>query len=421
MIPALHRLRSKCRPVKLFLRKRPWWSGRFLLSFILSCLITVHGPGAIAQILPPLPLPQPQPQPQEIRGVWVTTNDTDVVRDHTQLQQAIQQLSQLNLNTIYPVVWNSSYVLYPSAVAQRMGIQPFVRTGLQGQDILADIATTAHQNGLLVIPWFEFGFMALPNSDLAIAHPEWMTQQRDGTQMSLSAAGPVQWLNPFHPEVQQFITALVLEVLRQYDVDGIQFDDHTSLPVEFGYDPYTINLYRQEMEQDPPSNPRDPAWMQWRADKLTAFMVQLHDAVKAQNPNAILSVSPNPYPVAYGSFLQDWLTWVRQGIVDELIVQVYRPDLPGFMEQISRPEIQEARQTIPTGAGVLTGLRNNPVPMSFIQAKVRAARNSGLGVSFFYYESLWEQTSEPLADRQAGLQALFPVPARRVVPRPFSG
>jgi uncharacterized lipoprotein YddW (UPF0748 family) len=311
-------------------------------------------------------------------------------------------------------VWNSGYVLYESAVAQRIGIQPFVRKGLQGQDTLADLATQAHRQGLLVIPWFEFGFMTPPTSELALNHPDWITRRRNGSKTWIGAAGEVVWLNPFHPKVQQFITDLVLEVVSQYDVDGIQFDDHTSLPYEFGYDPYTIALYKRETGRKAPPNPRNPAWVRWRANKITAFVTQLNKAVKQKKPNAIFSVAPNPYVTAYNTYLQDWLTWVRRNIVDELIVQVYRPDLQSFLEQIGRPEIQEAQRKIPTGVGVLTGLRNKPVPMERIQAKVQAARDRRLGVTFFYYESLWDDAPEPIAERQSNFQTLFNLPAFRL-------
>jgi uncharacterized lipoprotein YddW (UPF0748 family) len=46
----------------------------------------------------------------------MTENDHDILRDRPKLQEAVSQLARLNLNTVYPVVWNSSYVLYPSAV-----------------------------------------------------------------------------------------------------------------------------------------------------------------------------------------------------------------------------------------------------------------------------------------------------------------
>jgi uncharacterized lipoprotein YddW (UPF0748 family) len=408
------------KPMKLRFIPRGWWRSLKYLSLVfLALFITVwlasNPTSAIAQVVVPNAIVQ-QPA-QEIRGVWMTENDHDIVRNRPKLQEAVTQLARLNFNTIYPVVWNSGYVLYPSAVAQRTGIQPFVRKGLQGQDILADIISQGHQRGLLVIPWFEFGFMTPPTSELALEHPEWITQRRDGSQTWTGVAGEVVWLNPFHPEVQQFITELVLEVVTRYDVDGVQFDDHTSLPNVFGYDPYTLALYKKETKKDAPSNPEDAAWVRWRANKITAFVTQLNQAVKQRKPNAIFSVSPNPYDTAYKNYLQDWVTWVRQGIADELIVQVYRSHLPSFIEQISRPEIQEARQKIPTGVGILTGLRNSPVPMQRIQAKVRAARDRGFGVSFFYYESLWDQAPESKAERQSNFQALFNVPASRLALR----
>ncbi len=372
-----------------------------LISFVTVLLVDNFTP-ATAQ------LPR-----QEIRGVWMTNNDLNVMKDRAKVKDAVSQLRQMNFNTIYPVVWNSGYVMYPSAVAQRTGIQPFVFRGSDGHDILADLINQAHRQGLLVVPWFEFGFMAPPTSELALNHPDWFTQKRDGSETSISAAGEVMWLNPFHPQVQQFITSLVIENVSQYDADGIQFDDHMSLPHEFGYDKYTVDLYTQETKKNPPTNPQDPDWVRWRADKITAFMVKLNQAVKARKPKAIFSVSPNYYDFAYKFQLQDWLNWMRLNIVDELIVQIYRPDLQSFTANISRAEIQEAQQVIPTGVGIMAGLRNRPVPIQQIKSQVRAAQGRGLGVAFFYFESLLNYAPEPLSERQAGFQALFPAPAYR--------
>ena len=372
-----------------------------LISFVTVLLVDNFTP-AIAQ------LPR-----QEIRGVWMTTNDFDTLKSRAKVQDAVSELQRMNLNTIYPVVWNSGYVMYPSALAQRAGIQPFVNKGSDGHDILADLITQAHHKGLLVIPWFEFGFMAPSTSELALNYPDWFTQKRDGSQISISAAGEVMWLNPFYPQVQQFITNLVLETITQYDADGIQFDDHMSLPYEFGYDQYTVALYTQETNNPPPTDAQDVAWVQWRANKITAFMVQLNQAVKQRKPQAIFSVAPNYYDLAYKFHLQDWLSWMRQNIVDELIVQIYRPNLQSFVANISRAEIQEAQQIIPTGIGIMTGLRNNPVPMQQIKSQVRAAQERGLGVTFFYYESLWNDALEPLNERQAGFESFFTSPALR--------
>lgn len=350
---------------------------------------------------------------QEIRGVWLTSNDFTMFSDRKQLGQALQQLKQLNFNTIYPVVWNSGYVMYPSTVAQTAEIQPFIYRGAEGQDIVADIITQAHQHNLLVMPWFEFGFMAPPTSELATNHPDWLTQEIDGDKTSITAAGEVAWLNPFHPEVQKFLSDLVLEAVANYDLDGIQFDDHTSLPKTFGYDRYTLNLYRQETKKEAPTDPNDSDWVRWRANKITAFMVNLNKAVKQRKPNLIFSVSPNYYEFAYKQQLQDWLGWVRQGIVDELIVQVYRSDLDDFRAQISRPEIAEVQNKISTGIAILSGLRNSNVPMSRIYSQAITVQERGLGISFFYYESLWGYGPESASDRQRDFQYLFRSPAPR--------
>lgn len=351
----------------------------------------------------------------EIRGVWLTKNDTDILLDRPQLENSIRELADLNFNTIYPVVWNSGYVSYPSQVAENVGIPPLVRSDLHNQDVIGDIVREGHLHRLLVIAWFEFGFMTPPSSELALKNPWWITNRRDGSTIGESAGGSVVWLNPFHPQVQQFITDLVLEVMTKYPVDGIQFDDHTVLPTDFGYDPYTVALYKQETKTNPPANPKDKDWVKWRADKITDFMVRLNKAVKEKKPNAIFSVAPNPYHTAYNLFLQDWHRWVNLGIVDELIIQVYRPDLKAFVKELNTPQIQSARQKIPTGIAILTGLRNKPSPITLIEDKVRQARRYRLGVAFFYYETLWQNTTTESTDLRKGVvRALFFNPQRRI-------
>ncbi|MBD2532026.1 glycoside hydrolase family 10 protein [Nostoc flagelliforme FACHB-838] len=387
-----------------------WWllRKRLLPLLCLVSFLAVVQLNSFAPVVAQLP---PQPR-QEIRGVWLSGNDFSVFRNRSQVQAAMSQLRQLNFNTVYPVVWNDGYTQYPSAVMQKKGV-PFFFKGVDGQDVIADIITQARRQGLLAIPWFEFGFMVPLTSELASQHPNWLTQKGDGTQTSISAAGEVAWLNPFHPEVQNFIRELVMEVITKYDADGVQFDDHTSLPVDFGYDKYTIGLYTQETGNPPPSNPQAQAWIKWRADKITAFMVDLQQTVKARKPNAIFSVSPNYYDFAYKLQLQDWLNWVRLGIVDELVMQVYRNDLESFIAQITRPEILETQQVIPTGIGIMAGLRNRPVSLPQIQSQVQASQQRGLGIGFFYYESLWNVAPEPAAQRQEAFAALFPNSALR--------
>ncbi len=367
------------------------------------------------RLLPPARFPVSAAK-EDIRGVWMTTSDMAVLGDPDSLSFALKQLARLNFNTIYPVVWNGGYTIHPSEVARRLEI-PQIYQGTQGQDILANVIEQAHREGISVVPWFEYGMMLPEESELARAHPEWLTKKRNGDSTSKVSGRDMVWLNPLRPEVQQFLTALVEEVAAKYAVDGVQFDDHMSLPKEFGYDQDTLAAYQREFGREAPKNPGNEAWVRWRASHLTTLIGQLHTAVKRHQPDALFSVSPNAYRYAYNNQLQDWLTWVRRGYVDELIVQVYRSDLRGFINLIERPEMREAQKSIATGVGILSGLARRPVGIGQIQKQVRAAQQRGLGVSFFFYNSLWDNAPEPIEERLALFQSLFPNQSLRLARR----
>ncbi|MBC6473325.1 MAG: family 10 glycosylhydrolase [Hormoscilla sp. GM102CHS1] len=399
--------------------KRPLWFVVLLsLSVMLSLLIAALCSLGSASSAPgehrtPGQLATPA---TELRGVWLTNIDSDVLFSRAKLADALQKLDRLNFNTVYPTVWNWGYTLYPSSVAENaIGRAVDPEPGLRGRDMLEEIVEQGHALGMSVIPWFEFGFMAPADSDLAARHPEWIASRSDGSQIVKEGKHDRVWLNPFHPEVQEFIVDLIAEIVTNYDIDGIQLDDHFGLPVQLGYDPYTVQLYQMEHQgQSPPDNPVDPEWIRWRANKITGVMAQVFAAVKGQKPHAIVALSPNPQAFAYRNYLQDWFNWERRGFVEELILQVYRNDLDRFILELKRPEVQIAINHIPVAVGILTGLKNRPVRTELLQQQVQAMRSQGLaGVSFFFYETLWNLTLEKPAERQAAFRDMFPKPAAR--------
>lgn len=352
----------------------------------------------------------------ELRGVWLTNVDSEVLFSPTRLADALQRLDRLNFNTVYPTVWNWGYTLYPSSVAQKIiGRSVDPEPGLNGRDMLEEIVKGGHSLGMSVIPWFEFGFMAPADSQLALRHPEWLTQRLDGTQIVMEGQHERVWLNPFHPQVQQSIVDLIAEIVTNYDVDGIQLDDHFGLPVELGYDPYTIQLYQLEHQgKSPPDNPRDLEWIRWRSQKITEVMARIFAAVKANKPQAIVSLSPNPQHFAYTNYLQDWFNWERRGLIEEIVLQVYRSDRQKFISELKRPEVKMALSHIPVAVGILTGLKNYPISTQQIQAQVAEVRRQEFaGVSFFFYESLWNLAKERPTERRSAFERLFPKPAAR--------
>jgi uncharacterized lipoprotein YddW (UPF0748 family) len=404
---------------------RKFWFGLFVVIGLILSLIT-----------PTISFSQslPTKSNREIRGVWITNVDSDVLFTRDRLATAIKDLRQLNFNTIYPVVWNWGYTTYPSQVAKQVVGSSFMpkksagilinRTlskseGLEGRDVLQEMVVQSHKSGISIIPWFEFGFM-LPattdpaGSDFAKLHPDWLTQKQDGGMIWKEGKDPRVWLNPFKPEVKKFIIDLVVEVVKKYDVDGIQFDDHFGLPSEFGYDKFTVDLYKSDHQGKlPPKDPKNEEWVNWRADRITDLMHDLFTAIKAVNPKAIVSISPNPQSFAKSFFLQDWAKWERQGLVEELLIQVYRDKLATFIGELQKPEVKLASQHIPVGIGILSGVKPKPIPMKQIQAQIAEVRKQGLaGISFFFYETLWKLSNEPAQMRKDGFRQVF---ARSVV------
>ncbi|MUG97685.1 family 10 glycosylhydrolase [Scytonema sp. UIC 10036] len=349
----------------------------------------------------------------ELRGVWLTNIDSDVLFDRNRLQGALQTLKNLNFNTVYPTIWNWGYTLYPSKVAQKVigrSLDPV--PGLQGRDMLEEVVEGGHRKGLTVIPWFEFGFMAPADSQLAKNRPQWLTSRRDGSKIWKEGTHDRVWLNPFLPEVQQFTQDLIVEVVKNYDIDGIQFDDHFGLPSELGYDPYTVALYKKEHNgKAPPENSKDPEWVQWRANKITDYMKRVFTAIKAAKKKCLVSVAPNPQRFSYEFFLADWARWERMGLVEDLVIQVYRNDLNVFVSELEYPEVKTARSHIPVSIGIITGLKGKYVPLRQIQTQVQKVRERKFaGVSFFFYETLWNMASEKPQQRQLAFKNIFPQP-----------
>lgn len=357
------------------------------------------------------------PTQEEIRGVWLTNIDSEVLFSSQNLESALKRLDNLHFNTVYPTVWQGGYSLYPSAVTEKVfgeTIDPDPR--LQQRDILKEVLAKGHQIGMTVIPWFEFGFMQPVDSPLVKQHPEWLTQRRDGTIVEVKGEDEVVWLNPFHPEVQAFILDLVTEIVSHYDVDGIQFDDHFGLPVAFGYDDYTTQLYQEDVNLSVPEEARETFWVRWRADQLNEFMGKVFHTIKAANPDCLVSVSPNPLHFALPAHLQDWLTWEQRGYMEELVLQVYRTDMERFVDELQRTEVQLANSNIPVAIGILSGLKDRPTPMPMIQEQVQEVRDRGFdGVSFFFYESLWNWAEQSPTEREKALYDLFLFPATRQI------
>ena len=270
-----------------------------------------------------------------IRGVWIPSTDCKVLTSKQRIADAMDFLADTGFNTVFPVVWNRGFTAYPSQIMrEQFGME--IDSRYQGRDPLAELIVEAHRVGLKVIPWFEYGFVSsynLNGGHLLAKKPEWAARDCSG---NLLKKNNFEWLNSLDAEVQDFLLGLMLEVARNYPVNGVQGDDRIGLPVEGGYDEKTVKRYREECGREPPSQCRERHWLHWRANIITEFVARLHRELKAINPDLLLSMSPSPYEWGLVEYLQDSQAWVDKKLVDLLHPQFYRRDFNGYKQLVDR-------------------------------------------------------------------------------------
>ena len=171
----------------------------------------------------------PGPSAGEYRAVWISYLELQGM-DYTSAEafragaaSMLDQCAALGLNTILLQVRPFGDAIYPSA------LYPWshICTGTQGVDPGFDpldlFLTEAHNRGLSVEGWINpYRLRAsaaspavLAGSNLANTHPEWVVEVSGGL-----------YLNPAIPEAAAYVVEGVAELVRNYPVDGVHFDDY---------------------------------------------------------------------------------------------------------------------------------------------------------------------------------------------------
>ncbi len=336
---------------------------------------------------------------EEMRAVWLTNVDSYVLASDDNITEAMEYLASININVVFPVVYNKGYTLYPSAIMDSLfGQATLPDPAFQNRDYLEKLVTEAHRVGIEVIPWFEFGFSSsysLNGGHIIEKFPDWACKNRSG---NLVVKNGFDWLSGINTEVQDYMLSLIMEVIDNYDVDGVQGDDRLpAMPVEGGYEEFTVELYKSEHGgAEPPVSYNDAGWKTWRAGKLNEYFARVRDSVKSRSENLILSVAPSPYYWGYGEYLQDSKNWVIDGIVDNIIPQLYQYDLGSYNYALSTT-LNDVGQHNPEifFAGVLMNVGTYLIDKNLMGQMMSANRDNNVnGESFFFYEGLRKNNND---------------------------
>ncbi|MCC2545649.1 family 10 glycosylhydrolase [Hymenobacter sp. BT175] len=273
---------------------------------------------------------------REFRAVWVAhvfNLNWPSNKTRTPAQQRAEFISLLDrhqqngINAVIVQIRASADAIYPST------IEPWSEwlTGTQGvgpspaYDPLAFMIRETHRRGMEFHAWLN-PYRAVTTASASIAanhvtrlHPDWIVP-----------FGDLRVLNPGLPAVRQYLTRVVMDVVRRYDVDAIHFDDY------FYPAPVSGVVFNDDaaFSQDPRGIATKA---DWRRDNIDLFVRTISDSIRAAKPRVKFGISPpgvwrNGTSVggtattafaSYSDIFADSRKWLQQGWVDYLAPQVY--------------------------------------------------------------------------------------------------
>ncbi len=272
----------------------------------------------------------------EIRGVWAATlYSMDYPEKPTQnsdelkksAEKLIDDAKAHGFNTLFLQVRPSGDAFYKSE------IYPWSRylTGNEGAapndgfDPLLYIVDLAHKNDIKLHAWINpyritasaADSESLCDQSIAKKYPDLAVKHTDGKL----------YLNPGEPESVKLVIDGAVELVKNYDIDGIHIDDYF-YPSSAFPDSETFSKYGGKFSEIG----------DWRRDNTTKLVRELGKAIKKQKSDIMFSVSPSgiwankeSHPdgsnttgkQAYYDYYADTRLWVKEGLVDLIIPQIY--------------------------------------------------------------------------------------------------
>lgn len=299
-----------------------------LLALVLACVLTLVTP-AFAAGTPSAS--------EEMRGVWVSsvynldypaspTTDPDKLK--AEADEILDNCVKWGLNAVFLQVRPSGDALYKSDLFPwSKYLTGSVGTAPQdGFDPLEYWVEAAHKRGLELHAWInpyritrskDTEWNSLPSTHPAKMNPDWVVKYSDGNY----------YFNPGIPEVRDLVTRGAVEIVQNYDVDGLHMDDYFYPGTDFN-DAATYQKYGSSF-----SNIAD-----FRRDSVNQLVAQLDTAVHNIDPDIQFGISPSGIwankstdprgsntsgSEHYVSSYADSLYWIENGLVDYIIPQIY--------------------------------------------------------------------------------------------------
>ena len=250
-----------------------------------------------------------------LKAVWISYIEFQSVDFSTQesftsdIKEMFANCKDMGLNTVIvharsfgDAFYKSAYFPYSHIMTGTQGTDP-------GYDPLEIMVETAHDIGLRFEAWVNPYRVRLYNHPKALSADN--PAQREDLTITVESG---IYYNPALQEVRDLVTEGVLEIVKNYKVDGIHFDDYfyPDTAVELDADDYTAYNGSLSLED-------------WRRENVNMLVRQVYAAIKQENENVTFGISPqgnddNNYYIQY-SDIGLWMS--EEGYVDYIMPQLY--------------------------------------------------------------------------------------------------
>lgn len=294
----------------------------------------------------------------EVRGIWVSNvanidTPKGLPKEEYQayLKQMIKNIADFKLNTIIFQVRPNSDAYYESK------LNPWSRyiTGTEGKnpgfDVLAFVIAEAKKYGIKVHAWMNpYRISSTPLEQLNMTKEEYLNTldelnfaRRHPEHTILDGTNKII-LSPSHPEVIDFVAETIMEVVNNYDVEGVHIDDYfypyAKIPEELEYVDYL--KYRETPSQ---------TFADFRRMNVNKMIQKIHDELKKSfnktGKQVLFGISPfaiyrthssiveggwdkGSYNApgalqCYSELYSDVYKWMKENWIDYVVPQVYFP------------------------------------------------------------------------------------------------
>ncbi|WP_107666990.1 family 10 glycosylhydrolase [Cyanothece sp. BG0011] len=339
----------------------------------------------------------------EVRAMWLDRGTIVKTRSEAELAVLFDRMAEAGINTVFMETVNASYPIYPSRVAPEQN--PLTK----GWDPLKAAVKLAHERNMELHAWVWVFAAANQGHNKVLEqpedylgpvlsrHPDWGITDKNGNHFDRGPQFKKAFLDPANPRVQKYLLSLFDEIVRNYDVDGIQFD-YIRYPFQqpennqtFGYSQSSRYLFKEMTGVDPIEiSPGHPLWNQWtgfRIRQVDSFVATASTYLKQINPELIISASVFPIEQRDRLFRlqQNWEEWMKQEWVDMIVLMTYALDTGNLEERIKLA----FDDSLPPSALVIPGLRLLKVPDPVTIDQLQFVRHMPIsGFALFATENL---------------------------------